>query len=215
MMSGFFWRSDPPTSNCKSIASFAPSFFHTHPALPGDQLSTFSAISKVWSTSTDNDFIMIIFIICIMIIVLVMTIILMMRQKHTSELYEVKNRLDMPARVLYRLNPLSPEDTETHMLLHNDLVQRNPALIGFINNHSTRFPSSPIALAACLRFQEMSVRVERSRHQWSLTKLYTWISQWFYWWNVSLELLGRSRTTTSSRGKTARWRHWRRHPREW
>ena len=67
---------------------------------------------------------MIIFIICIMIIVLVMTIILMMRQKHTSELYEVKNRLDMPARVLYRLNPLSPEDTETHMLLHNDLVQR-------------------------------------------------------------------------------------------
>ena len=156
---------------------------------------------------------MIIFVICIMIIVLMMTIILMMRQKHTSELYEVKNRLDMPARVLYRLNPLSPEETETHMLLHNDLVQRNPALIGFINNHSTRFPSSPIALAACLRFQEMSVWVERSRHQWSLTKLYTWISQWFYWWNVSLELLGRSRTTTSSRGKTARWRHWRRHPR--
>ena len=161
-MSGFFWRSDPPTSNCKSIASFAPSVFHTHPALPGDQLSTFSTISKIWSTSTDNDFIMIIFVICIMIIVLMMTIILMMQQKHASELYEVKNRLDMPSRVLYRLNPLS---TETHMLLHNDLVQRNPALIGFINNHSTRFPSSPIALAECLRFQEMSVRVERSRHQ--------------------------------------------------
>ena len=212
MMSGFFWRSDSPTSNCKSIASFAPSVFHTHPALPGDQLSTFSAISKIWSTSTDNDFIMIIFVICIMIIVLMMTIILMMQQKHASELYEVKNRLDMPSRVLYQLNPLS---TETHMLLHNDLVQRNPALIGFINNHSTRFPSSPIALTECLRFQEMSVQVERSRHQWSLTKLYTWISQWFYWWNVSLELLGRSRTTTSLQEKTARWHHWRRHTREW
>ena len=86
MMSSFFWLSDPPTSHSKSIAwPFTYSIFHTHPSLPDDQLSmTFSAISKIWSTATDYDFIMIIFVILIMIIVLMLIFLLMMRRKNIS-----------------------------------------------------------------------------------------------------------------------------------
>ena len=162
-MSSFFWLWNPPT------------IFHTHPSLPDDQLSmTFLAISMICSTATDYDYIMIIFIL-IMIIVLMLIILLMMQQKNvmlTSKVLELKNRLDMPTRVIFRVveylsgkgNSLNPEDTETHILLHKDLVERKPALLSYINNRLPRFPSSPDALAACVEYQAACVKIERSKN---------------------------------------------------